>query len=473
MKFTTCIFAICALIQLNAQPNNYKPKDPDFFPISVATQSTWNAQSYKNVGINLYISLWNPLDAQQLSDLHKANMKVICTQNSFALNNLNDSIIYGWDIMDEPDNAQWNEAKKDYDPCVDPAVIIETYKSIRAKDSLRPVYLNLGQGVSWIEWYGRGSKCYRDIDSYKISKNGYIKGCDIISFDIYPVNSHDTATKNKLWMVPKGIDSLYSWGNNSKPAWCWIETTRISESGERKPTPNEVKAEVWMALIHGAKGIGYFCHSWYPSFVEYALLKDSIMLNAVKQINKEITSLARILNSENTLDFATVNSSNSKVPIDIMTKSDGTNYIFAVAMRNENTTATFNVKSGEKAIVIGENRTIDITNGKFIDSFNGFGVHLYQILSTNSLADDNINHNEFEILPNPAIDQISISLNNSFENSYSITISNNLGEIITKIVKTEPQSDIKISTQDFSSGFYYCTISNGKDSFTKRFIVIK
>jgi hypothetical protein len=354
-------------------------KDPDFFPIAVWVQSPSNAAAYKANGINMFIGMWGGLDQKKLNDLKEADVKVICEQDSFGLSHLNESAIYGWMHGDEPDNAQMNRKTRKYDPCVDPAIIIKSYGEIKKNDPSRPVYINLGQGVSYLNYIGRG-ECRGDIDKYKISTNGYLKGCDIASFDIYPVNNRDAESQNNLWYVPKGIDSLISWSNNSKPVWCWIECTKIAERNPRKPTTSEVKSEVWMALIHGAKGFGYFCHSFVPPEDEAALLHDTIMLKAVKAINNQVTSLAAMLNSPNTTGYATVSSSNTEVPVDFMTKNNGKeNYIFAAGMRCGFTTATFNVTSGNRVEVLGEGRTINITNGKFSDEFSPYGVHLYKI----------------------------------------------------------------------------------------------
>jgi hypothetical protein len=142
----------------------------------------------------------------------------------------------------------------------------------------------------------------------------------------------------------------------------------------------EVKTEVWMAIIHGAKGIGYFCHSFYPESVEASLLHDPQMLVEIKKINQQITSLATVLNGNSISNFAEVKSSNPNVPIDMLAKSQGNNsYLFSVAMRNEPTDATFKINSGESVEVIGENRTIKISNGQFEDHFEGYDVHLYKI----------------------------------------------------------------------------------------------
>lgn len=353
--------------------------DPNFFPIAVWLQNPENAAAYESNGINMFVGIWGGLDQVKLDYLKEAGMKVICDQNDFGLSRRNESTIYAWMHGDEPDNAQMNKKTGNYDPCLDPGIIINSYAEKRKKDPSRPVYLNLGQGVAYINYIGRGT-CRGDIDKYKVSTNGYLKGCDIASFDIYPVNNRDEETQNNLWYVAKGIDSLKSWTDRSKPVWCWIECTRISERSPRKPATSEVKAEVWMALIHGASGFGYFCHSFIPPADDAALLHDPVMIKAVKAINQQVTELAPVLNSPDTRGYASVKSSNSSVPVDIMTKAyENENYIFAVGMRMGFTTATFKVAEGRIAEVIGEERIITIINGEFSDEFMPYSVHLYKI----------------------------------------------------------------------------------------------
>jgi hypothetical protein len=220
---------------------------------------------------------------------------------------------------------------------------------------------------------------------YKISNDGYLKGCDIASFDIYPVNSSEEEVEGQLWYVAKGIENLREWTDHTKPAWCWIETTRISEKSKRKPTPAEVRSEVWMALVHGAKGFGYFCHTFVGKMDDAALLHDTEMIHAVKEINEQVTSLAPVLNSPDIEAYASAISSNRSVPVDILAKKDGkAHYIFAVAMRNGPTNVTLSVRSGKHVEVLGENRTLRVKNGKFTDEFSGYGVHLYKITNGRS-----------------------------------------------------------------------------------------
>jgi hypothetical protein len=62
-----------------------------------------------------------------------------------------------------------------------------------------------------------------------------------------------------------------------------------------------------------------------------------------------------------------------------------TTYIFAVAMQN--TTSAVRITVDElhdaNARVIGENRSLPVTQGTFEDQFEGYGVHLYEIEGQN------------------------------------------------------------------------------------------
>lgn len=359
--------------------SNYVPLDAGYFPIAVWLQDpVKNAIGYKTIGINIFVGLWNALDQTQWSAIKNAGLKLICSQNSYAMSLGNDPQLVGYNMEDEPDNAQAN-GKGGYDPCIAPSYIINEYHTVKQNDPARLVYLSLGQGVAYNNYIGRGT-CRNNLDTYKVSTNGYLVGCDMCSFDIYPVNNTDGITNGKLEYVGMGVQNLINWSGN-KPAWCWIESTRIDNTSPRRPTVSEVKSEVWMALIHGAKGFGYFCHSFVTGATdEAAMLHDSEMSNAIKAINAQVTYLAVVLNSPTTTGYATVNTDNSSIPVDIMTKNyGGANYMFAICMTNGQTNANFTVTSGTSAEVMGEGRAITITNGKFSDTFTPYSVHLYKI----------------------------------------------------------------------------------------------
>ena len=356
-------------------PNGF-PQDPEFFPIAVWLQAPANAERYRKIGINTYVGLWRGPTEEQLDALDQAGIRLVCGQSERSLRFKDRPTIVGWIHGDEPDNAQSLGSGKGYGPPIPPATIVQGYEAIRRADPSRPVLLNLGQGVAWDGWYGRGVRTNHPEDYPE-----YLKGCDIASFDIYPASHDNPEVAGNLWYVPRGVDRLRRWSEGRKDVWCCIETTRINNP-DRKPTPAQVRSEVWMALIHGAKGLIYFSHEFKPEFIEAGLLADADMARAVAALNRQILELAPALNSPDAEPGATLTSSEAAVPIDFAVKRlEGSTYIFAAAMREGDTTGTITLpNTGDVQVeVLGEDRTIEAVAGRWEDRFTTDQVHLYRI----------------------------------------------------------------------------------------------
>lgn len=375
--------AVGAADSLSASGSGYRQwkngpsSDAGFFPLAVWLQSPTKAEQYREAGFNTYVGLWRGPTDDQLTTLKKAGMKVICHQNKLGLEHIDDATIIGWMHGDEPDNAQSLGQGKGYGPPIPAAKIVQDYHRIRAADPSRPVLLNLGQGVAWDNYIGRGVRRNHPEDYPE-----YINGCDIASFDIYPAVHENTEIAGKLWYLARGVERLSDWSAGKRVIWNCLECTRISNPA-RKPMPHEVRCEAWMSLIHGSRGLIYFVHQFKPVFREAALLDDPEMLAAVTALNRQITELAPVLNSPTILNAARVQSSNPEVPVRFMMKRhQGSIYMFAVGMRDGKTTASFKIDGilGDATMsVIGENRSLTAKDGVFGDVFDPWGVHLYQI----------------------------------------------------------------------------------------------
>ncbi|KPK84158.1 MAG: hypothetical protein AMJ81_06395 [Phycisphaerae bacterium SM23_33] len=360
-----------------AQWRHGPPREREYFPIAVWLQHPKNAARYKAAGINLYVGLWKGPTEAQLAALTKAGMPVICHQNAVGLAHRDDPIVIGWMHGDEPDNAQPLGEGKGYGPPIPPAKIVADYRKLRAADPTRPVLLNLGQGVAWDGWHGRGVRTNHPEDYPE-----YVKGCDIASFDIYPVVHSKAQVAGKLWYVARGVSRLRKWTDGRRIVWNCIECTRISNT-KVKPTPHQVKAEVWMSIVHGSTGLIYFVHQFQPRFIEAALLADEEMLAAVTRINRQIRELAPVLNGPSLPDAAKVSSSAKDVPIALMAnRLGGATYLFAVNMRDKPTTGRFEVTVPRRTMrgeVLGEDRTVYVRWGGFYDEFKPYDVHIYKI----------------------------------------------------------------------------------------------
>jgi hypothetical protein len=374
-KFLPIFLAVLATTIRAAEPTS-PLNDPNFFPLAVWLQNPNNAAKYKAAGINTYVALWRGPTDEQLATLKSHGLYAICSQNAAGLAHKDDPTIIAWMHNDEPDNAQRIRGEKGYGPPILPSKIIEDYKKRKEADPSRPVLLNLGQGIAWDNYIGRGVRRNHPEDYPE-----YVQGCDIASFDIYPACHDHPDIAGKLWYVPDGVTRLKKWAGSERRVWNCIECTHISNP-DAKATPHQVKAEVWMSLIRGSQGIIYFVHQFKPTFIEAGLLADPEMLVGVTAINKQIRELASVLNSSTVTDAVTVESSLPEVPIEALVKRHNSHlYIFTAAMRPGTTTATFNITEppGARLEVLGENRTLPIYDGKFTDTFQPWDVHLYRI----------------------------------------------------------------------------------------------
>jgi hypothetical protein len=346
----------------------------DYFPIAVWLQAPANAAKYHAIGINTYVGLWRGPTEAQLAQLEKNGISVFCGFNPKLVDS---KTAVGWMHGDEPDNAQaLPRGQRGYGPPILPEKIETDYRKITEADPTRPVMLNLGQGVAYDNYIGRGVRRGKLEDYPK-----YIKGCDIVSFDIYPAVHDAPEIAGKLEFVARGVSRLREWSADKNVVWNCIETTHISNE-KTKPTPAQVRAEVWMSLIHGSRGLIYFAHEFKPKFVEAGLLADGEMAKAVGAINAQVRELAPALNAPaEPLAADAVTSSNADVPVACTVRqAGGKRHVFAVAMRDGETRVTFRVPGITGDVeVIGEGRSLAAKDGAFEDAFKGYEVHLYRV----------------------------------------------------------------------------------------------
>lgn len=389
---------------------NGPPTDPDFFPIAVWLQPPELAPQYRELGINTYIGLWQGPTEAQLATLRRHGMKVICERNAVALRHLDDPTIIAWMHGDEPDNRQ-----ADGGP-VPLWKIWDDYRTMVNADPTRPVFMNLGQGVANEKFGGRALEYEQYAE--------YLRGCDIASYDVYPIaNYKDTGPDGKtvlrddgdemMWIVARGVRRLRAWTDYRKPVWNVIECTNI-HNPERRATPEQVRAMVWMSIIHGSQGICWFVHQWQPTKNVAQLLADPEMREAVKRVNHEVLELAPVLNSRQRprpgVTFSALCDSDFVLPegrasfpayssvVHHMTRRTGDAlYVFTVNMTDEPADAclwlSINEPSADDAgevtikgrgftgpaTVLGEGRTVEFADGQARDDFAPHAVHLYRI----------------------------------------------------------------------------------------------
>ena len=362
--------------------SNFKnyPQDQNFLPILVFAQSIEDAPKYKAAGFNTYLHLWEGPKPGEIAAMKAAGMYLIIDMNEEARKHLDDKTIIGWRIPGEPENFEkrkdvtigsktWKLGERARIPSKD---LCEMYETMKKLDPTRPIFANFSCGVANDQYPGRGG-------GWKNSMYPeYMKAGDIVSFDVYPVSDNG---EKYLWYQAKGLDRLKEWTAGEKPRFNTFGPSFIG-SKKKKPSPENIKTEIWISIIHGTKGLYYFAHNITP-FAANALLRDPAMLAMVTKINKQVTALAPVINSPGD-EVEKAVSSNESVPVDYLVKKyNGDTYVFAGAMKmGDSTTATFKLKDVSKAgrvEVLEENRTLDMdATGIFKDEFKTWETHIYK-----------------------------------------------------------------------------------------------
>ncbi len=130
-----------------------------------------------------------------------------------------------------------------------------------------------------------------------------------------------------------------------------------------------------MAIVNGAKAVGYFTHSWTPTYSQFRV--SAAVQAAMKRTDRQVTALAPAILA-------------SSVPVRVYAadgrvdatarRYGGKTYVFAVNVERTSIRASFTSKAFRgSASVYGEGRSIHVSRGSFVDGFAPLGVHVYVV----------------------------------------------------------------------------------------------
>jgi hypothetical protein len=253
--------AAAAMAKAPAAPPVINPLvDPSVYPVAVWAMPARTAPAFAALGVNVFVGdegnalkwcdslatsrcmgfvQWRP----HMSPQRRA---AVAASRGFL----------GWMHDDEPDNpGVVDDVFMSYH--IAPERLQADYDQMKASATPAPMYLNLGQGLA------NGINQSTPDSIYP----AFCRAADVVCYDVYPTSTQENGT-SRLHLVARGVDRLRRFAGPAKPVWVWLECTRIdgerSGVGNRCPLPHELRAQVWMAIVHGADGIGYFPHQFSP-----------------------------------------------------------------------------------------------------------------------------------------------------------------------------------------------------------------
>jgi hypothetical protein len=354
-----------------------------FFPIGVFGQPSWTMQGWADIGCN---TMLEAPQGESLADwdaqAQRLGLRVIRRPLGAPSSDRGRTDLLAWSLPDEPD-VEANNA-----PCGGNCVsLIESMSAQwRAADPTRPIFVNIagpnvmqpracdycngpGDEAPSADCYPDNDQCYPRI----------LATADWVSQDIYPVTGWlpDEAMRDDITVVGRTLDRIGDWTDQPKFAIVELSDQRLNfnGAGTRGPTADEVRAEVWHAIIHGARGIFYFPQAFNP--FEWVAVPSEVVAEMVVQ-HELLDALGPLVQADIDPDVVSVV---VDAPLEVTWRvTDGSVWLFVLNTANAPGTATIRVAgdlAGDEAVTYAEDRVVAHTDGTLTDAFDPLQVHIY------------------------------------------------------------------------------------------------
>lgn len=336
-----------------------------FFPIGVFSQPEQSFAKWKSRGINTILE--TPQNHDPVSwdrAAQAAGLKVIRRPAADPRQDIGKKHLLAWSHWDEPDAAgrapQWTP------------LFERTTAEWRRIDPSRRIFLNFaGPDLTWFT---------SRQDSYSVSYASHyprlIATADWIANDLYPaggwLNDAHKARRGDVSLIAEPLKVLKRM--TDKPLFAFIETSEIEAGnvpGARCPTAPEVRAQIWLAMIHGVRGLFYFPAVVGTRGFQFDGTPPEIVQEMQRQ-NVLLAELAPILQGE-------IGPISSSGPVAIGWRKAGkASLLIAVNPTRSEVRASIPAHGmPASARELLEKRSVSAPGGTISDSFPPLGVRLY------------------------------------------------------------------------------------------------
>lgn len=322
-----------------------------FFPIAVDYQKHDSFQKWQDRGINTVIRV--PPDDNVRDWTDKANqlgLKMIREPARDPRDDRRESNLLAWHWMDEPELHG-----------VPASQLADFRRHMHDIDPDMPISVNFwGGGMRLGDCY-RGY-CYKD----------YIAHADWISDDIYACNKYQCDVD----VVGHAVRQLREWGDGQR-VFAYIEASDFDHNGTG-PSPRRFRAEVWDAIVHGARGVFYFPERVHPLDYDGA---PADVIAEMKDTDAELAKLAPVLQRGFNPNAIAMNTPDALEVTWRRTKDAA--YFFVLnpsALHHDNQELHLHGVRADSAHVVDEGRDVRL-HGRdtIVDDFAPYEVHIYEV----------------------------------------------------------------------------------------------
>lgn len=255
----------------------------------------------------------------------------------------------GWTFPDEPENNHWS-----------PGELMASFPYRRDSGDGLLSFMTTGAGFFGDQPQGTPSRA-----TYR----AFAQLADVAGFDLYPLG-HCHQDLVSVYDAQRDFIRLVG----PMPTFQWIETGPIVPTycGGFVMQPAELRAEVWLAIAGGARGIGYFTHTWSPEHSTFDV--QPALVDELQRTNAQLRRLSAGLLGD---DVAAASDTGA---IKLAARRAGDRvYVFAVNSTREYVKAELEVPAlGTGDVdVLDESRDLQARDGVLIDDFTPLAVHVY------------------------------------------------------------------------------------------------
>jgi hypothetical protein len=360
-----------------------------FFPLAGFNQNWSTFPTWHDRGLNTMIGepswVLEGLTKTEMikrwdQEAAKFGMKVIRQPLPNPKEDIGNTTLIAWLQEDEP-NATGGGVRN-------LPLAIANYKKWKEIDPTRPVFLNFaGPDVTTAVDGATPSWCKAPDYNCSLTSNhlDYInKALDWVGNDLYPLAGYlpEESRRGDVTYIADPIDRIQTW--TDKPQFAFVETSNqlFVKQAPRGANRDEVRAEIWVAIIHGVRGLAYFSAVVPPNGDGWAEDGTPESVGAELKIqNGVVTQLAPVLQGPiNPPSLgATVP---SPLQVGWRDAPSGRHFFVVNTKKTAVSNATLSLSGvgpATSATVFNESRTVALSDGKLTDSFGPYAVHIYVV----------------------------------------------------------------------------------------------